>query len=147
MAFVGWKTMAGPGGCAGRWPTRRVLDMASAVCLVVVMASFADARRKAETTALALENARATFPLTLARIILDVQDTDGSWLDYPLYDYHQQYGTAFALLTLHRCRAAEPAVPAAALPAATRAAVTQPETLPETQPATSLPRPAPEGRP
>ena len=40
----------------------------------------------------------------LARIILDVQDADGSWWDYPLYDYHQPYGTAYALMTLHRCR-------------------------------------------
>ena len=40
----------------------------------------------------------------LARIMLEVQDADGSWWDYPLYDYHQQYGTAYALMTLHRCR-------------------------------------------
>ncbi|MFM1995826.1 MAG: hypothetical protein RLZZ111_213, partial [Planctomycetota bacterium] len=39
-----------------------------------------------------------------ARIILDVQDADGSWWDYPLYDYHQPYGTGYALMTLHRCR-------------------------------------------
>ena len=40
----------------------------------------------------------------LARIILDVQDADGSWWDYPLYDYHQPYGTGYAVMTLHRCR-------------------------------------------
>jgi hypothetical protein len=40
----------------------------------------------------------------LARIVLEVQDADGSWWDYPLYNYHQQYGTAYALMTLHRCR-------------------------------------------
>ncbi|MGD9857005.1 MAG: hypothetical protein AB7U20_18805, partial [Planctomycetaceae bacterium] len=40
----------------------------------------------------------------IARIILDRQETDGSWWDYPLYDYHQPYGTAFALMTLVRCR-------------------------------------------
>ena len=44
----------------------------------------------------------------LARIIIDVQDADGSWWDYPLYDYHQQYGTAYAIMTLHRCRRAAP---------------------------------------
>ena len=44
----------------------------------------------------------------LARIIIDVQDADGSWWDYPLYDYHQQYGTAYAIMTLHRCRRALP---------------------------------------
>ena len=43
----------------------------------------------------------------LARIILDAQDADGSWWDYPLYDYHQPYGTGYALMTLHRCRAAK----------------------------------------
>ena len=32
------------------------------------------------------------------------QEKDGSWWDYPLYDYHQPYGTAFALMTLARCR-------------------------------------------
>jgi hypothetical protein len=42
----------------------------------------------------------------LARLIIDLQEKDGSWWDYPLYNYHQQYGTAFALMTLHRCRKA-----------------------------------------
>ncbi len=40
----------------------------------------------------------------LAAIILRLQEKDGSWWDYPFYDYHQQYGTAFALMTLERCR-------------------------------------------
>jgi hypothetical protein len=35
---------------------------------------------------------------------MNVQDADGSWWDYPLYNYHQPYGTAYALMTLHRCR-------------------------------------------
>ena len=38
----------------------------------------------------------------LAHIIMDLQEKDGSWWDYPLYNYHQQYGTAFALMTLKR---------------------------------------------
>ena len=42
----------------------------------------------------------------LARILLAVQDADGSWWDFPLYDYHQHYGTGYALMTLHRCRKA-----------------------------------------
>ena len=46
----------------------------------------------------------AAYRGNLARIILDVQDADGSWWDYPLYDYHQPYGTGYALMTLHRCR-------------------------------------------
>ncbi len=40
----------------------------------------------------------------LARILLGHQEIDGSWWDYPLYNYHQQYGTAFSLMSLHRCR-------------------------------------------
>lgn len=40
----------------------------------------------------------------LARIIIDKQESDGCWWDFPLYDYHQPYGTGFALSTLSRCR-------------------------------------------
>ena len=40
----------------------------------------------------------------LAGIILPLQERDGSWWDYPLYSYHQPYGTAFAVMTLARCR-------------------------------------------
>jgi hypothetical protein len=40
----------------------------------------------------------------LANILIHVQEKDGSWWDYPLYNYHQQYGTAFALMTLIRCK-------------------------------------------
>ncbi len=40
----------------------------------------------------------------LATVLLRLQEKDGSWWDYPLYDYHQQYGTAFALMSLKRCR-------------------------------------------
>jgi hypothetical protein len=40
----------------------------------------------------------------LAVLLMAVQEKDGSWWDFPLYDYHQQYGTAFALMSLHRCR-------------------------------------------
>ena len=39
----------------------------------------------------------------LAAIILQYQETDGSWWDYPMYGYHRPYGTAFALMTLQRC--------------------------------------------
>jgi hypothetical protein len=45
-----------------------------------------------------------TFQAHLATVLLDVQDNDGSWWDYPLYNYHQQYGTAYALMALMRCR-------------------------------------------
>ena len=40
----------------------------------------------------------------LARHILSKQEKDGSWWDYPLYDYHQPYGTGYALTTLSRLR-------------------------------------------
>ena len=49
---------------------------------------------------------RAGYQAHMARTLLPKQEKDGSWWDYPLYDYHQPYGTAFALMTLQRCRAA-----------------------------------------
>jgi hypothetical protein len=48
------------------------------------------------------EKDRAPFQDQLAHILLRVQEKDGSWWDFPLYDYHQPYGTAFALMTLQR---------------------------------------------
>jgi hypothetical protein len=39
----------------------------------------------------------------LAAVLLPLQEKDGSWWDFPLYDYHQQYGTAFALMSLGHC--------------------------------------------
>ena len=39
----------------------------------------------------------------MATIIMKYQEKDGSWWDFPFYDYHQQYGTAMALMTLQRC--------------------------------------------
>ena len=39
----------------------------------------------------------------LAQILVPLQEKDGSWWDFPFYDYHQQYGTAMALLSLKRC--------------------------------------------
>jgi hypothetical protein len=44
----------------------------------------------------------------LARILLSHQESDGSWWDYPLYNYHQQYGTAFVLMSLEHCRKRTP---------------------------------------
>jgi hypothetical protein len=40
----------------------------------------------------------------LARHIMSKQEKNGSWWDYPLYDYHQSYGTGYALTTLSRLR-------------------------------------------
>jgi len=47
---------------------------------------------------------RPYFQQHLAHIILRLQEKDGCWWDYPMYDYHQQYGTAFAILSLVACR-------------------------------------------
>jgi hypothetical protein len=36
--------------------------------------------------------------------VLKYQEKDGSWWDFPMWDYHQPYGTAFAVMTLLRCK-------------------------------------------
>lgn len=53
------------------------------------------------------ETERPEYQAHLARTLLDLQEKDGSWWDYPFYDYHQPYGTAFALMSLYRCRDAK----------------------------------------
>jgi len=50
------------------------------------------------------EEDRGFYQDHLAALLLRLQEKDGSWWDYPLYDYHQPYGTAFALMSLERCR-------------------------------------------
>lgn len=50
------------------------------------------------------EETRAPYREEIARILLGLQEKNGSWWDYPFYDYHEQYGTAYALMTLWRCR-------------------------------------------
>ena len=40
----------------------------------------------------------------LAQILLHLQQPDGTWWDFPFYNYHQAYGTSFALMTLERCK-------------------------------------------
>ena len=52
------------------------------------------------------EDQRAPFQDQMAKILIGLQEKDGSWWDYPLFDYHQQYGTAMALMSLHRTRKA-----------------------------------------
>lgn len=39
----------------------------------------------------------------MARRMVDLQEKDGSWWDYPFYNYHPTYGTAMAVMTLRRC--------------------------------------------
>ena len=40
----------------------------------------------------------------LALLLMVLQEKNGWWWDFPMYNYYQQYGTAFALMTLKRCR-------------------------------------------
>ena len=47
---------------------------------------------------------RAIYQDHLAALMVRLQSKDGSWWDYPLYNYHQPYGTSFALMTLWRCK-------------------------------------------
>ena len=47
---------------------------------------------------------RAFYQDHLATILMDLQEADGSWWDYPFYNYHKPYGTAFALMSLVKCR-------------------------------------------
>jgi hypothetical protein len=50
------------------------------------------------------ESERPYFQDHLAHLILPLQERDGCWWDYPFYNYHQQYGTAMAVMTLARCQ-------------------------------------------
>jgi hypothetical protein len=43
----------------------------------------------------------------LAAILIPKQEKDGSWWDYPLFGYHQAYGTSLAVMSLVRCRPEE----------------------------------------
>jgi hypothetical protein len=40
----------------------------------------------------------------LAAILMNHQEADGCWWDYPMYNFHKPYGTAFALMSLAKCR-------------------------------------------
>ncbi|GHT32001.1 hypothetical protein FACS1894214_3690 [Planctomycetales bacterium] len=48
------------------------------------------------------EKEQPVFKEFLADVLLGLQEKDGSWWDFPLYDYHQQYGSGFAVLSLLR---------------------------------------------
>lgn len=47
---------------------------------------------------------QAAYAQKLAEIILSHQEKDGSWWDFPLYNYHHAYGTGYALMALTWCR-------------------------------------------
>jgi hypothetical protein len=57
-----------------------------------------------ESVRLLPESSRAPYAQRLAALLLKRQEKDGSWWDYPLYDYHQPYGTGYALMALSWCR-------------------------------------------
>lgn len=50
------------------------------------------------------EPQRPLYEAHLARTLLVRQEKDGSWWDFPFYDYHQAYGTSFVLQTLAKIR-------------------------------------------
>lgn len=50
------------------------------------------------------ESERAENKRLVSDIVLDLQEKDGSWWDFPFYSYHQAYGTSYAVMTLTRCR-------------------------------------------
>ena len=50
------------------------------------------------------DEGRKAYGSKLADVgILPYQDTDGSWWDFAMWDFHKPYGTAFAIMTLLRC--------------------------------------------
>lgn len=57
-----------------------------------------------ESVRLLPKEQHARYASALAAILLERQEKDGSWWDYPLYDYHQAYGTGYALMALAWCR-------------------------------------------
>jgi len=57
-----------------------------------------------ESVRLLPKDKHAAYAKRLAEILLARQEKDGSWWDYPLYDYHQAYGTGYSLMALAWCR-------------------------------------------
>jgi len=57
-----------------------------------------------ESVALLPRGKQAAYARRLAELILMRQEKDGSWWDYPLYSYHQPYGTGYSLMALAWCR-------------------------------------------
>jgi hypothetical protein len=57
-----------------------------------------------ESVGLLPREKQAPYARRLAELILMRQEKDGSWWDYPLYSYHQPYGTGYSLMALAWCR-------------------------------------------
>ncbi|HQR08550.1 MAG TPA: terpene cyclase/mutase family protein [Gemmatales bacterium] len=50
------------------------------------------------------EKDRPFYQEHLVKVLLPLQEKDGSWWDYPLYNYHYSYGTAYTLMALKRAQ-------------------------------------------
>jgi hypothetical protein len=50
------------------------------------------------------ENERGPWKQKLAALLIPKQEKNGSWWDFPLYNYHYAYGTGYMLTILSRCR-------------------------------------------
>ncbi|HEX4124509.1 MAG TPA: hypothetical protein VHY37_07260 [Tepidisphaeraceae bacterium] len=48
----------------------------------------------------------AKYAAHLRDYVVPHQESDGSWWDFAMWDYHKPYGTAFAVMTLLRCQEA-----------------------------------------
>ena len=46
---------------------------------------------------------RQTYQIKMVDTLTPQQEKDGSWWDFPLYNYHKPYGTAMAILSLNSC--------------------------------------------
>lgn len=58
----------------------------------------------AECIHLLPENQQGEWKNKLAAVLIPKQEKNGSWWDYPLYNYHYAYGTGYVLATLAKCR-------------------------------------------
>ncbi|MBK1831961.1 terpene cyclase/mutase family protein [Verrucomicrobiaceae bacterium R5-34] len=50
------------------------------------------------------ENEQAQWKEKLAALMITKQEKNGSWWDFPLYNYHYAYGTGYVLTILGRCQ-------------------------------------------
>lgn len=50
------------------------------------------------------EAGKRKYGRMIADWIVPLQEADGSWWDFAMWDYHKPYGTAFAVMTLRRCQ-------------------------------------------
>ncbi len=57
-----------------------------------------------ESVRLLPKSSQVEYARRLAALLIARQEKDGSWWDYPLYGYHQPYGTGYALMALSWCR-------------------------------------------